>query len=209
MSEIIETLDGLILSDGNYTLNKGCVNAAYRHACKHYEYTSYVKELLQRLGFSFIGGEEKDHIRPYTIKETGRTYYYLHASVDPIFTQQYFRWYKDGKKVVPEDVSFSDKTLLQWFLGDGTVNVTQGRLCGIELCTHSFPRETSEYLAEKLTNLGFKTSVRSDKRYNHFYIAIWVRSCRDFLEFIGPAPVECYQYKWDKVILRPIRSQAS
>lgn len=181
-------LDGLLLGDGNLELRKinREKNATYRQACKYSDYLQFVKKELVRSGLTFTPRlimrlqEKIRKSKSYTLKS--------HASV--ILTPQYYRWYKNGVKIVPRDVVLDKETLLHWYLGDGSLDYYREKVVKITMSTNSFSEFDITFLQNKLTELGVR-NCRSGKR-----IQISKSSIENFLGMIGECPVECYKYKW-------------
>jgi protein-arginine kinase activator protein McsA len=76
-------------------------------------------------------------------------------------------------------------------LGDGTL----GNDKGVTFCTDAFSLEDNNFLADRLNDLGFCAKVDGKNR-----IGIPNRRVFEFLQFIGPSPLECFAYKWDSFI---------
>lgn len=104
------------------------------------------------------------------------------------------KWYPKGKKIVPKDIVLTPLTIRQWYIGDGCLyRPPKNGRPRITLHTTGFPMLDVKWLIERLIKLGFKTTYQPHN--NSIYISVY--SVKDFLNYIGPCPVEDYQYKWD------------
>jgi len=91
------------------------------------------------------------------------------------------------RKVVPEDIDLTPITCRQWFIGDGSNSYGS-----ISFSTCGFLLKDVKLLQLKLKNLGFESSLDEKNRV----VRMNVDSTRNFLHYIGPCPVPCYNYKW-------------
>jgi hypothetical protein len=182
----IEWISGELLGDGSLNC-RSLHSARFRYSSKHFEYIQYIANILKSFGIE--GGEIKERYH----KE--RNYYsyshasYAYAELFPI----YKHWYPNGKKIVPKDIKLTSLTCRQWVIGDGCLrHDKRGGRPYIVLFTCGFLISDVKRLIKKLINLGFKItrlpSINS--------IRISAHSTKDFLNFIGKCPVQCYQYKF-------------
>lgn len=67
----------------------------------------------------------------------------------PSFTEWAFRFYRDGRKTVPEEIAcyLTPLAFAVWFMDDGAADYA-----GVTLQTHSFTKEEVELLKETLRN---------------------------------------------------------
>ena len=119
--------------------------------------------------------------------------YQIYSRNHDFFKHNYNRWYdKNGKKHIPHDLILTPIVLTHWYIGDGGFDSDKGYLRQIQIAAHSFSYEERDHLVNLLKSLGFNASNRKKG-----IICISKKSVQDFLEYIGPCPVVCYQYKWD------------
>jgi len=177
-------LDGLLLGDAYIPRNQSLL---YFGQCgKNREYVELVAGVL---GF----GRERvrDRVR-LPDKRTGKAYVCseLRTFSDPLFARLRERWYRDGKKVVPEDLKGSPECVLHWFLCDGACSVIRGG-AHLMLCTDAFHPEEVERLRSLLASVNIESSQTAGPR-----IRVRQKSVGRFYEYIGDCPVSCLAYKW-------------
>lgn len=184
--EAIEWITGELLGDGClYSYSSYSANFCY--TSKFYAYIRYIYKTLKSFGI-----ERSGRIMRYRNKQFGNsTYSYnslLYEELLPLRNQ----WYSNGKKIVPRDIKLTPSMIRQWYVGDGSLILDSTRPA-INLGTCGFPVLDVEWLVEQLIKLGFKTTRQSGNNT----IRISVFSTQEFLDYIGPCPVSCYQYKWN------------
>ena len=105
---------------------------------------------------------KKDH------KRTNKTYkgISLITRASSVFTEYYYLWYKDGKKIVP-NIKLNPMVILIWFLDDGNVYINKYGKLQFKLSTDGFEEKYVYYLVDKLMErYGTKFSInRSGKGY--------------------------------------------
>lgn len=186
----LEILDGLMLGDG------------YLHPWKNkktrevisafYEHSSSLKAK------KFIVGL-KDFLEKYwdldEIKITDKKIHFKLCSPSfRNFKEQYFRWYSNGKKIVPKDIRLTPIVCLLWFLGDGSVADT-GRL----ISTDGYTKREVEFLQRKFFEVGIRPTLRKPSGNHGWRIYIPAEETKKFLNYIGPCPqwAKYYKYKWE------------
>jgi hypothetical protein len=132
------------------------------------------------------------------MKEKNKISHILRTPVYEEFFKQYSRWYKDGQKIVPQDLDFKDKIFLRnWVYGDGTLlhNST------LRLCTDDFTEEEVDWMIFSLNNtldINFKKVYMgmSKKGRPKFRPALCIRDgLVKFFRYLGK-PMSCFEYKW-------------
>jgi hypothetical protein len=105
------------------------------------------------------------------------------------------KWYKDKIKFIPQDLILTPITVLWWWLGDGTKHQEKnGATYGGYFCTEAFTKGDNERLVILLDKEGISSHLTPNNR-------IRIEGKNGFLsllKYIGPSPVKCYSYKWDK-----------
>ncbi len=172
-------LVGSLLSDGSITKTYNTKNYYFTHLCKYEEYVD------------FISSELSFDLRKYVSVVEDKNYYTIRSGVNESFTELREKWYPEGKKQVPKDLKLNEVVMLHWFLGDGNLDNQNG----ITFCTDSFNKNGIEFLICEITKLGFDCYYSNKNR-----IIIPNRCVYEFLQFIGPTPVECYLHKWDSIV---------
>lgn len=173
------------MGDGNLQSQSSC-SARFRYSSKHLEYIQYIKRILESFG---IMGEKVKKI--YHKKREYYSYYYRSFSYIELLVIQK-QWYPEGKKIVPRDLKLSSLTCRQWYIGDGSLQVSQKKRSRVRLCTQGFTVDGVKKLIKRLKVLGFKAT-----RTTRNMILISAYSTKEFLNYIGNCPVECYRYKWN------------
>lgn len=186
VQKAVDWIYGELLGDGCLQSHSP-FSANFQYGSKHLEYIKYVSKTLQSFGI-----EQSGKIREKYDKKWN-SYAYQYASLSyvellPIRKQ----WYPEGKKIVPKDIELTPLTCRQWVIGDGSLKHEKKRRPHIILATYGFVIEDVKWLVGQLIKLGFKAT----RQPNNNSIRISQYSTKDFLDYIGKCPVECYQYKW-------------
>jgi len=92
-------------------------------------------------------------------------------------------------KIVPRDIELTPLTCRQWYIGDGSLN---NNASSITLATCGFLKNDVLFLSDKLNMMGFKNTIQPCSNCIH----ISKYSTKDFLNYIGKCPIDCYQHKW-------------
>jgi len=189
--ELLDLLEGELLGDG-YVGMRSLRSARYTHTSKYREYVEWLSR-----EFSDLGLEQVGKINRYDGVSKGKSYMmYCYASRDyPELVPIREKWYPEGsrKKIVPKDLKLNSLICRQWYIGDGGFhNLAAGRP-DIVFSTNDFDKASIDYLLKELRGKGFKVTHQP----SHNKIGMSVKSVKDFLEYIGPCPIDCYQYKWD------------
>ena len=182
--EAIDWINGELLGDGSLHSHHGC-SATFRYGSKYKEYIEYVRDTLKSFGIEQAG-------KIHTPKIQGRTYYQYgsrsYVELMPIRKQ----WYPEGKKIVPKDIKLTPLTCRQWHIGDGSLSKPKKCRPYIRLATCGFMISDVNWLVERLHKLGFKVS----RNLYDNVIQISTYSTKEFLNYVGKCPVNCYQYKF-------------
>lgn len=189
--EFYETMDGLLVGDGNLYINNGGTNkgknAVYQHGSSYKEFVDHIKYELQKFCVTF----GPDRVQKQTKRNS--IGYHIRSHVSPVFTHWKNRWYEQGKKEVPTDIILSPKVCLYWYLGDGGLHWSGNTLCGLFFSTHAFNSQSILILRTELANFGFISTHRASNNT----IALNRGNCLSFLEYVGrSSPVQCYNYKF-------------
>ncbi len=116
---------------------------------------------------------------------TGRTHCH------PDIKKERKRWYPNGVKIVPKDVSIDRESLLGLYLGDGSLHKTRG---WIGIYTLNFTKDDNEYLCDRIKSIGLDCRV---KQANKMYMLYFSRpNAENLISFLGESPVSCYGYKF-------------
>ena len=183
----IEWLNGELLADGCLS-SRSIHSANFAYASKYMEYIKYVSNVLDSFGIEQMGKINK---RYYEDSDYS-TYHYSSLAYEELIKLKE-EWYSNRHKTVPRNIKLTPLTCRQWYIGDGSLTHQKGRMPHIRLATNGLFVEDTERLVIQLNELGFKATRRNHGNR----IGISAFSTKDFLDYIGKCPVECYQYKWD------------
>lgn len=186
--EAIHWLYGELLGDG--CLQSYCpYSARICYSSKYPEYIEYVRDTLKSFGIEQSGKIRKNHL---TDRGMDCYIYQYNSLTYSELLSIYRRWYPNGKKIVPRDIVLTPLVCRQWYIGDGCLTHHKDSRPSIVLATNGFSIYDVKWVTKQLNKIGFKA-----KRTIQNAIRISVYSTKDFLEYIGNCPVECYQYKWE------------
>ncbi|MEK6895719.1 MAG: hypothetical protein AABX48_04325 [Nanoarchaeota archaeon] len=182
-------IDGLVLGDASIPKRKdGIKSRAFTQACKHEEYLYYVKDRLFNFGITSSPILIR-WIKDNRCKNKGYNQNFLQTHRYRTFEEFRERWYKNGKKIIPQDLILTPDLLLQAYLCDGNFYRE------IRLCLDAFNIEDILFL-KRLIKEELDIETRVVKSKDQFELAIKKSDTPKFLEYIGTCPVKCYQYKW-------------
>lgn len=179
-----EMIDGLLLGDASIPAGQ---NLFYFGQCK--DRREYVKYVANQMGLS------TDRVRSRKRKADSRTGKSYHCSELRTLSDSYFahlreRWYPDGIKRVPDDLSLSSQCVLHWFLCDGSASMTRNS-AQLVLCCDAFEKLDLERLSHLLNEVNITSTILRQRR-----IRIRQESIQHFYDYIGKCPVSCLEYKW-------------
>lgn len=191
-----EVLNGAMLGDGCLYLHPNGINAQFKYLSKSRQHVEYVFQYFNE----YLSGEGiKDS--SYMDKRTNKEYYRTTAKtyVNEAFTEEYYKWYKSGKKHIPQDLILTPLTCLIWYIGDG--GICHGKHTeNIKLATQCFLKEEQETILlpqlQQFEATLMKGDIGSDGQRQYF-IYIPHRKEEDFLKYIGDCPFDDYKYKWE------------
>ena len=196
--EAIEWINGELLGDG-CLVSSSKYSAYFIYTSKYKEYINYVSNTLESFGIKQSGKinksvqtEYKGKTKECKFKKPVISYHYRSLSYEELYSS-YKKWYPNGKKIVPKDIELTPIALRQHYIGDGCLIYPKNGNPYIILYTMGFTIGDVEFLVSKLGELGFKCTRQPSKNV----IRISTHSVKDFLDYIGKCPVECYEYKWD------------
>lgn len=145
---------GTVLGDGYLRFFPNRKNAllAINHSFKAKDYVDWKYSVLRNVTAS--GPKMRD-------TNGGRRAYRFYTKQLPEITELYKKFYKNHKKVIPDELVLNSTILAVWYMDDGSK-------CG----TSSFYINTQQYtvndqkkLLKKLEDLGLKARLNKDKCY--------------------------------------------
>jgi len=199
-SFLMEVLTGVILSDGSLIkkYKNGGTYLKFSQSVIHTGYFMVVFNLFANHGLCSMTVPSV-----CIAKVKGKSYQYITFNTKSLteWNNIYALWYKDGKKVIPEDKILEEVltpvSLAHWHMGDGGWT---GK--GIHLATNAFPEEDVRRLIVVLNRkFGLSCSWHNTNR-----IYIPVKSAVEFCKIVYPHMEEGMLYKVDQNIKKPILS---
>jgi len=185
--EAKEWLDGELLGDGCLR-SQSKYSANFAYSSKHPEYIQYISDTLNSFGIKQAGKIHKGKDKRWN----NYSYHYDSLCYEELLPIRN-RWYPNGHKRIPRDLKLTPLVLRQEMLGDGCLVHKKRCRPYIMLCTCGFPISDVEWLVIQLIKLGFKTIRQAGNNM----IGISTSSTKNFLDYIGKCPAQCYQYKWE------------
>lgn len=199
VSPIFEQIfDGLMLGDGSIHLPFGGKNARFSQHCQH---RSVLINYISLFNNEQIFFPESNPYERVTESKDGKrliTTYILQSTIDYFLTRQYYRWYKNGLKIVPKDLILTPLVIKYWYYGDGGLKYNHHLTREINFATEGFSLKDVDFLGMLLCDvLGIKKVRFGLKKDSTQSIIIINKSdISTLLDYIGPCDIPCYQYKW-------------
>lgn len=184
-SKFLDFIYGELLGDMSLYTPSG-YSAGLKCASKYKNYIYWIAGCLKKFGIKQSG---KINVRIIN----DRNYYHYVSKTYKELMEVRNLFYPKGTKIIPQSFDFNPIVLRQWYIGDGSLCWPCGnRSNNIMICTAGFKKDDIIKAIEKINALGIKASYA--RSANSIYIN--TSSTVDFLDYIGPCPVECYSYKW-------------
>ena len=180
-------IDGELMGDGCLP-SYSKYSAYFRYSSKYLEYIQYVSDTLNSFGIKQSGKICKRYYKEMDCY----SYHYASLSYAELLPIRK-RWYPEGKKIIPKDLELTPLVLRQEMIGDGSLHHPKRQRPYITLHTEGFPVSDVEWLVNQLNSLDFKSTIQ----YANNIIGISTKSTKQFLDYIGNCPVNCYQYKFN------------
>lgn len=192
--DIIESIDGFLLGDGylepkdsrsDTLVGRAKWSVEYQEFCIHFmnQFTPYMPMMIPI----------------NSVKSPSGKLWHGYSRCHPDFYKQHLRWYpidqKENRRIKqpPTDVRITPKSVMLWYLGDGSVVNQDNGTIMLRLSTDGFSKAGVEFLVEKLIEKGISCHRNNDNR-----IFVEAAGVPAFFEFIGKtSPVKCYEYKFD------------
>lgn len=191
-----EVLYGALLGDGSLIKHKNGINAHFCYLSKSKQHVEYVANFFKEY-WSGEGIKDSSYIDNRTNKEYYRSK--VRTYTNSCFTEEYYKWYINGQKHLPNDLKLTPLTCLIWYMGDGGI-CHGNRSEYIKLSTQCFLKEEQEkILLPQLSDFEatlMKADIGSDG-IQQYFIYIPHRKEKDFLNYIGKCPFTDYEYKWN------------
>ena len=183
-------LDGIVIGDGTINANHNTKVARISISGAQPEFIKHCRKLLSPYDASDL------YFSPSDGKKDGTVTWITTSKFHPDLYEVYQRWYKNGVKDVPSDVSLSPISIMLWYLGDGCLSSCESdNSLTMYFSTNSFSKKAIKtHLSETMENMGFLTSrITYDNR-----LFIKTESIVPLLKYMGgESPVKCYSYKFN------------
>jgi len=173
---------GSILGDGYMRIMHGRKNAflEVNHAYAAKEYVDWKYAVLQSIAGS----------PPKTRKGNGkRIAYRFYTRQHPEITELFQRFYRNGRKIIPDDITLDALALAVWYMDDGS----QCRTSDVYLNTQQFTEQDQVRLIQLLSGMGIESRMNRDKTY--WRLRIIKSSLPRFRQLIQKYIVPAMRYK--------------
>ncbi len=180
----VEFISGELLGD-MYLSNRSSLASAIGYASKFRGYILFLRDILREFGIEGVG-----EIKEYKDSRYGTSIHRYSSREYPELLDIRNIFYPSGKKIIP-NMEFTPIILRQWYIGDGTNCQDKYGNHHMKIAACAFSNDDVAKAVEKINSLGIR--ARHHAR-NIIYIS--PKSANDFLNYIGPCPVQCYSYKW-------------
>ncbi len=173
---------GSALGDGYIRIMPGRNDAflEINHSLKAKDYVDYKYQSLKRLVISTPKARESNE---------GRNAYRFFTKQHKDITNIYKLFYKNGRKIIPNNLKLDPISLAIWYMDDGS----KSRDRDIYLNTQQFPINEQKKLLNFLRVMGIKARLNKDKKY--YRIRILKESIGDFMKIISPHVIPSMKYK--------------
>ena len=165
-NEQAQTFVGTMLGDGSIRFGR-----KEGTSCRFHYLHSFKQKDLVEIKNDFFNGFPNKVVKKSKYKQSGEAIGTIYGS-SPLWKRERSRWYKNGKKIVPKDLSkqeLTDRSIAMWYMDDGSKTKSAAILC-----TDNFTYEENKRLVLLLTEVGIKAKVqiakRNDKKIYRIYI---------------------------------------
>jgi len=190
---MVSYLDGFLLGDGGIQFSRNTPDNHVARLSLGVEFEEFAKYLLYH--FKNLGVKIK---KRYTDKMNQGFIFSCSTRFHPDIYKQYIRWYPEtnGKyrtKQPPEDVRITPKSVMAWYLGDGSLVIKEKTIV-VRLATDGFLPEKNIMLSNKLREKGIRCHRN---KFNRIFIE--ARGVPAFFNFIGrESPISpIYDHKFN------------
>jgi hypothetical protein len=182
-SGLRQTLDGLMLGDGNLWAAKTrpTCNAMYRQSSISPDWLADIASRFHMAGYRCSVYFDRVH-RHKSGAESKIWFLQSGASTD--LTVERRRWYPEGRKRCPMDFEMNAEIVRQWYLGDGTLR----SLGFAAFCAEWFSRDEIAWLVDGLRGLLGSNVVRTAVRRDGWNIELTKPGTAALFDLIGPCP---------------------
>lgn len=151
-----ELILGCVLGDG-YMRKKVNAHLQITHSIKQKEYVDWKYQILKNIVIT----------SPKLYRgNAGRVGYRFFTKSLSELTSFYSRFYQNGVKIVPKNISLFPLSLAVWYMDDGSKS---RNACYFN--SQQFDSESQNNLLKLFSKLGLKASLNKDKSYKRIYIS--------------------------------------
>ena len=178
-NNIIECIDGGLLGDLGIQFNRNNPNNHVARISLGVQYEEFAKYLMSP--FKVLDVKIK---KRYTEAMNQGFIFSCSTRFHPDIYKQYVRWYPETNnkyrtKQPPDDIRITPKSVMMWYLGDGSVVIKEKTII-VRLATDGFLPEKNIMLSNKLREKGIRCHRN---RFNRIFIE--ARGVPAFFNFIG------------------------
>lgn len=177
-----------LLGDGS--LHSTGSNFAYSESHKA-DHGPYVEYLQQSLG-NVAKGELQKVTSGY-----GSNMIRVNSIQNYLLTQLYHEWYPNGRKTIPNNLSWmDDASVAKWYMDDGSLSHHEGQRDRACFATNGFSKDEVDRLGARLTEMyGVSTTTYFSKGWTLRVNAGRDNSIANMWHKIAPWIVPCMRYK--------------
>lgn len=173
---------GSLLGDGYLRRVPGRNDAflEINHSIKQKEYVDWKYKVLGNI----TGGPPKE-------RKSGknRIAYRFYTRQNEFFTKIHGLFYRNGVKVIPENLILDSIIISVWFMDDGSMC----RPDDVYLNTQQFKIKDQEKLIKKLNEVGIEAKLNKDKKYKR--IRLIKSSIKKMIDIVEPHIISEMRYK--------------
>ena len=173
---------GSLLGDGYLRIIPGRRNAflEVNHSFSQREYVDWKYSILKDITVSAPKKRVIDNVR---------VAYRFYTKQHPEITQLYKMFYKNGAKIIPDNIHITPLSLAVWFMDDGS----KCRTSDVYLNTQQFNRQDQIKLINILKEFNLEARLNKDKIYTR--IRFIKSSLPEFKRLISPHITTSMKYK--------------
>jgi len=190
IKSILEIIEGLVLTDAHLSEPKTEFQNSRFQISIGWKFRPFAYYLQQLFSDHNIDTTMKTYTR-----KTGITSINLTTTRNTNFTKLHKKWYKNGIKIIPDDLEITPKSLAYIMMGDGYSRYTyKDKIVIIGLCTENFTIKENELLAKKIFKLGVTFRVCKHRKS----VRLICKRKSDVSRFMGliePHMLDCFRYK--------------
>jgi hypothetical protein len=178
-----EIFDGIMISDGSLE-KPGNFSSRMTLGFKYEETLERIMKDLNNMKYCPI--YKYDYIEKRNGNNIINFFTKTHASTT--LFNEYYRWYKDGVKIIPEDIKLTPLFCYWWYVMDGYISSTNT----IILCTESFTIKDLEFIQILFNKIDIYPTINNRNR-----LLFSSQESKKFFNFISNIKIQKeYEYKF-------------